>query len=297
MPVSGRPTSVDGVLRVLADFRTPEARAVVDGFESRPSDVFICTYPKCGTTLVQQIVHQLRSGGSMDFDEISDVVPWIESALDIGIDPSADQPWEPRAFKSHLMWRDVPRGGRYITVFRDPREVLPSFYRFFEGWMFASGSISIDDFARGLYLVGSASGRHWDHFVDWWPRVHDSDVLALAYEDIVAAPAETTAVIADFIEIDPGPDTVATAIRQSSRSFMLERPTQFDDHTLRVAREPVWGLPAGGDSDKVTAGSEVNLSDGLLAELDAMWSEVVTPALGFASYDELRDALPGRPGR
>ncbi len=42
------------------------------------------TSPKCGTTWVQQIVHQLRSRGSMDFEEISIPVPWIEMAHDLG---------------------------------------------------------------------------------------------------------------------------------------------------------------------------------------------------------------------
>jgi hypothetical protein len=72
----------------------------------------------------------------MAFEEISAVVPWIESCLDIGIDPDAEQRWSPRAFKAHLEWERIPKGGRYITALRDPKSVLPSFYRFFEGWFF-----------------------------------------------------------------------------------------------------------------------------------------------------------------
>ena len=48
-------------------------------------DVLVVTSPKCGTTWVQQIVHQLRSRGSMDFEEISVPVPWIEMAHDLGM--------------------------------------------------------------------------------------------------------------------------------------------------------------------------------------------------------------------
>ena len=97
-----RPTSIDDLTARLARFRSPEAMAALERFAVRPSDVFICTYTKSGTTWMQQVVHQLRTGGSMDFDEISVVVPWIESAADMDIDPDADQPWEPRAFNSHL---------------------------------------------------------------------------------------------------------------------------------------------------------------------------------------------------
>jgi hypothetical protein len=49
------------------------ARGRDPNFEPRSSDVFIVTYPKCGTTWVTQIAHSLRTRGSMDFDEITEV--------------------------------------------------------------------------------------------------------------------------------------------------------------------------------------------------------------------------------
>lgn len=63
---------------VAADFSTAHHD------RPRAGDILIVTSPKCGTTWVQQIVHQLRSRGSMDFEEISVVVPWIEMAFDLG---------------------------------------------------------------------------------------------------------------------------------------------------------------------------------------------------------------------
>jgi len=81
-------------------------------FRPRPDDVLISTYPKCGTTWMQQIVHALRTRGSMDFAEITAVVPWIEMADAMSIDLSAAQAAAPRAFKTHLPWGEVPDGGR-----------------------------------------------------------------------------------------------------------------------------------------------------------------------------------------
>jgi hypothetical protein len=65
-------------------------------FKPRSNDVFVVTSPKCGTTWMQQILHQLRSGGDMSFDGISDVVPFIEFAYDTEIDLEAEQNYQPR---------------------------------------------------------------------------------------------------------------------------------------------------------------------------------------------------------
>lgn len=287
-----RPTSIDEVERRLAGFHSPEARAVVDTLDVNASDVFIATYSKSGTTWMQQVVHQLRSGGHVDFDEIMEVVPFLEVALDAGVDPRAPQRWSPRAFKSHLRRPELPKGGRYITVFRDPRTVVTSFYRFFEGWWFEPGTVTLDDFAFGLYLGGTASGRHWDHFVDWWPHVEDGDVLALAYEDMLLAPDAVPEVVADFLGIALDAATMAKVVEHSSRAYMTAHAHQFDEHLLRAHRDEAWGLPPGGDSSKATHGAELVRSAALEEALARAWSTVVEPALGFPDYPSLRAALP-----
>ena len=65
-------------------------------FKPRSDDVFVATAPKCGTTWMQQILHQLRSGGDMSFEVICDVIPYIESAYDVEIDLEAEHEFQPR---------------------------------------------------------------------------------------------------------------------------------------------------------------------------------------------------------
>ncbi len=51
---------------------------VLANFQPRSIDVLITTPPKAGTTWMQQILHQLRTGGDDSFLSIDDVVPWLE---------------------------------------------------------------------------------------------------------------------------------------------------------------------------------------------------------------------------
>ena len=80
----------------LSRLGTEQGKDYSLNFKPRLNDVFIVTPPKCGTTWMQQILHQLRTGGDMSFDEISDVVPFIEIAFDTEIDLEAEHKYPPR---------------------------------------------------------------------------------------------------------------------------------------------------------------------------------------------------------
>ena len=111
-----RPASIAELRAANEKFATEAGVATGLAYRPESTDVFVTPYPKCGTTWVQQIVHGLRTGGSMDFDEITAVVPWLELASDMGMDVHAPQMASPRAFKSHLSYDEIPKGGRYINV-------------------------------------------------------------------------------------------------------------------------------------------------------------------------------------
>ena len=291
-----RPTTIEDMRERMDRFRSPQARAVVDEFVVQPGDVFVATYSKSGTTWMQQVVHQLRTGGDTGFAEISAVVPWIETALDMNIDPAAPQAGPFRVFKSHLPRSELPDGARYITVFRDPLTVLPSFYNFMEGWWFEPGSVTLEEFAAAFYLAGTESGWHWDHFVDWADRL-GGDTLALAYEDMLLAPDEVPRVVADFLDLDLPAEVMRRVVEYCSRDYMARNVRQFDDHLMRQICDPGWGLPPGGSSAKVNARSrKLELSSAILARLTQNWREGVTARTGFADYQAFRSSLPNHLG-
>ena len=287
-----RATTVEGIRRRMAGFATPEGLARGRNYRLRPSDVLIATYPKAGTTLMQQIVHGLRTGGDMDFDEITEVVPWLELAHDLGLDLDAPQRAKPRAFKTHFDWNSTPKGGRYIFVARDPGDSLVSFFHFFSGWVFEPETVSIEDFALDYLLRGSRSGRYWDHLVSWWRRRLDPDTLWLCFEDIVADLPAATARVARFLDLDTEHPNLEIATRQASIDFMRRHGSKFDDNLVRRTRNAACGLPADASSTKVRKGRVGDSKRELPARVAEVWrrewKNVVEPATGCASYGELR---------
>lgn len=273
-------------------FSTPEGRALGLAYEPAPEEVFIVTPAKCGTTWMQQIVHGLRSRGSMDFDEVGRVIPWIDMAHDLGQDIHAPQPAAPRAFKTHATLDTVPAGGRYIVVVRNPADALVSSYHFAEGMFFEKGSIDLDTYALGSYLPGRGVARH---VLAMWPRRADADVLALCYEDIAAELPRTIERVAAFIGVRLDSELKAIVTRQSGIAFMQQHKEKFEDHIVRHARSGPMGLPLDGRLDKVREGrvgsSQGRVSDAIQQALQAQWTAEVTPVTGLATYAELRRAL------
>jgi hypothetical protein len=285
------PRSVEELRELMSQFRTEESERQAATIDVRPDDVFISTYSKSGTTWLQQVVHQLRSGGSMDFDEISAAVPWLDVAYDIGIDP-LDQPWAPRAFKLHRPWDDVPTGGKVITAFRSPEGVLRSFYRFYSGSFFEAGAVSIEEFTHGWFLEGSTSGLYFDFLVSFHRRLGGDNLLAFAYEDMLEAPETLVRVVADFIGVGTDPESIAAAIRNSSRDVMAANVEKFDAHLLSDSMSRRTGYPIG-KLDKVHAASpDFIITDEIRTAIAAKWREIVTPSLGFEDYAAFRASLP-----
>jgi hypothetical protein len=261
-------------------------------FIPRSSDVIIASYAKCGTTWLQQMVHSLRTAGDLDFDDISRVVPWIETAADLDLDLDGPQRAEPRAFKSHLSYDQVPAGARYIVSVRDPRDALVSAYRFFEGWFFESGSIDIETLGRARFVEGRS---YYTHLLSWWPHRHDANVLLLAYEQMKDDHEDAVRRVAEFIGFGDDDRRMTIACQESSLASMKAHHQKYEDRLMRERSEVVCDLPLGNDSSKVRTGEvgahRVELSETLLADLATTWAATIAAALGIPDYGALLEMI------
>ena len=264
-------------------------------FKPRPTDVLISPYAKSGTTWLQQIVHGLRTRGDMDFDDISRVVPWIETSTDLGLDLEAEQRAHPRAFKSHLSGDRIPVGGRYIVSLRDPKDALVSLFRFKEGWFFEPGAFSIEEFARREYFQRGERRDYWHHLRSWWVRRKEDNVLLLTFEDMKEDLPGAVRRVAVFLGISLDRALLDLVVNQASLEFMLAHKDRFDDLLMRQLGETAAGLPPGADSSKVRKGEvgthRSELPADIAREMDEIWRHEIGSPLGLEDYEAVRSAL------
>ncbi|HVV64003.1 MAG TPA: sulfotransferase domain-containing protein [Rhizomicrobium sp.] len=278
-------------------FVDEERDRALAAYRPRPTDVIISPFGKCGTTWLQQTFHCLRTRGDMDFDDISRAVPWIETSVMLGIDINAEQKANPRGFKSHLGYDELPKGARYVVSLRDPKDALVSMYRFMEGWFIEPGTVAIGQFAFGWAM----NARYWRHLKSWWAQRDNPDVLLFSYEHMCADPKSHVERLAKFCGIALDEKLLALTLDHSSIAFMLKHKDKFDDLLMRRKSEERCKLPPGSDSAKVRKGG-IGGHHGILppeagAMLDQKWESEAAAATGFASYQELESALRKRSAR
>lgn len=261
---------------------------------ARPTDVIITPWSKGGTTWLQHIFHGLRSGGDLTFDDISRVTPWIEVADALGIDLDADQGWEPRGFKSHYNHHVVPKGCRYIVSFREPEESLISYYRFYEGWLFEPGTVTLDEYLAP-HLDLTKRKDYWTHMSSWWAQRENPDVLLLSYEWMLRHARETVAAIDEFLHMGADDVLIDLVTSQSSREFMLAHADKFNDLLHRERSEAVQALPPGSGSVKITDGTydpaRYELSEWARETIEHNWDVTMRAEHGIGSYEELTERL------
>lgn len=273
-------------------FGPDEIGRAIQSFRPRPSDVIIAPFGKSGTTWLQQMFHCLRTDGDMDFDDISRVVPWIETSVALGIDINADQRAEPRGFKSHLSYDAVPKGARYIVVLRDPKDAFVSMYNFMSGWFLEPGAVALSDYLPVWMTGPGGDADYWTHLLSWYGQRDSPDLLLLTYEAMNARPEQTIRRVAAFCGLPMDEARLTRTLEMTSLPYMLAHKDRFDDAMMRKLSEDRCGLPPGSDSAKVRSKESRQAIDPAdAARLDAIWAERVTPVLGFRNYAELRETI------
>jgi len=230
----------------------------------------------------------------MSFSEITERQPWLDFAYDAGQEIDAEQVAEPRLFKSHLLLSAINPGAKYLTLVRNPRDVLKSLFAFLKA---KNRPITADcEDANEWALRGRFNEvfgiNIWDYYVDLWEARQEPNVLVLVYETLMRNRKAHLPKIAEFLGAPMDGSRLETVMHMSSKEFMLEHPESFDDSFLsRRLQEFGRSAKPIEPAPKVTLGQHVELTVETSAWLEQKWTELVAPRTGHASYEAMSAAI------
>ena len=195
-----------------------------------PSDVWIVTFPKAGTTWTQQIVKLIRNGGEGDDKKINESIPWLEANSFFKKDITSLT--KPRAFKSHFPYELIPCGQpdttpcKYVYVARNPKDVAVSFFFHYSRIHIIPGaSIEWNLFFRNFICGNLVFGDYFDHVLSWWAHKDDENVLFLKFEDMKKDLPTAVSRIARFIKCDVTDEVIEKVAAKTNFDVMKNDDT------------------------------------------------------------------------
>ncbi|KAL5275453.1 hypothetical protein ACFFRR_001369 [Megaselia abdita] len=188
-------------------------------FQARPSDIWVSTFPRSGTTWTQELVWLI--GNNLDFERAKNELltsrfPFFEfntfmhpqvkqellqankydeehqnfiHRISQSIIPYLDGMSEQRFIKTHLPLSLMPpsvfqENSKIIYVARNPKDVALSYYHLNRLYK-TQGYIGEFEFYWRIFKTGlNAWLPYWDHLEEAWGRRTDPNILFIFYEEM-----------------------------------------------------------------------------------------------------------------
>uniref|UniRef100_A0A8C6X834 Sulfotransferase n=1 Tax=Naja naja TaxID=35670 RepID=A0A8C6X834_NAJNA len=165
----------------------------IKSFQARPDDLLICSYPKAGSTWLQETVDMIQNADNLicaeDDENLCQNLP------------------SPRSLKSHLpvhllapsFWEQKCK---VIYIARNAKDTVVSYFHFHHmnktlpypgNW-----EEFLDKFLAGKVICGS----WFDHVCGWWEAKKRHPILYLFYEDMKEDPIREMRKIAQFLGLE-----------------------------------------------------------------------------------------------
>jgi len=172
-------------------------------FTLRSDDVWIVTYPKCGTTWTQEMLWMITHDCDAEAGKESLISrsPFIELPIIGQIEVKAeeadvmqtmtfekiDELPSPRVIKSHLPFYLLPPRlvdtCKVVYVARNPKDVIVSYFHHHKLFTLQQFTADIEKFADYFMKDELYYSPFFDHILEAWAKREDPNVLFLFYED------------------------------------------------------------------------------------------------------------------
>jgi len=174
----------------------------VQEYQPVDGDIFVVTYPKCGTTWIQEVCYLIFNDGEAPKSHLERLVntPFLEL---FGVECIAGMK-KPGAIKSHLPFNRIPYSdkAKYVCVIRNPKDCVVSFFyhtsQTYPGYMFTEGTF--EQFFE-LFINGKTDfGDYFEHVASWLKQRGKENIYFIYFEDVKRKPKEEILKLGKFLD-------------------------------------------------------------------------------------------------
>ncbi|XP_066484807.1 sulfotransferase 2A1-like [Tiliqua scincoides] len=200
-------------------------RYAQQSFQVRDGDVFNLTYPKSGTTWMQEILTLIHSNGDPTLSRLVpswERVPWIEQ--NTAAEYLENRPC-PRLITSHLPPTVFPESffssqAKAIYTIRNPKDVCVSLYYYAKMASFLDYKEDFGEFIE-MFCAGKILFGSWfDHVKAWLAYRDRANFLLLTYDELIKDLRGSVLRICQFLGKDLDASAVDSVVENASFETM-----------------------------------------------------------------------------
>ncbi|KAM3877053.1 sulfotransferase family 5A, member 1 [Diretmus argenteus] len=215
-------------------------------FSFQDTDILIATYPKSGTTWLQEMVTLICNRGDPHLSQTVPnwtLAPWLEQYYCATVLEASSQ--GPRVITTHLPHHLLGPAlqhskAKVIYASRNPKDVVVSYYHFHKMARFLPEFSSFPDFLN-VFLEGRLYYGSWfDHVKGWTNQtVTMNNLLHITYEDMVLDLRSSIERLSAFLQYPLLEEEVNSCLKHCSFSSMKDNrmvnytlvPEEIMDHS------------------------------------------------------------------
>lgn len=257
-------------------------RKAFAGYEPTRHDVFAATFAKSGTNWMMQIAQQIAHRGEAEFGHIHDLVAWpgapfrrstpLEDLRSIDRSPTGL-----RVIKTHLATQYVPYSddATYLTVLRDPKEMIVSSYHFLLGSAGATDYVTPNEWYELVARPDVLLGMWAEHTASFWEWRDRANVLVLTYSEAKDNPRDCVERVAKTMGVALEPAEFGKVAERSSFRWMKEHESQFGPPRMPFVKKRAAMIrrgEAGASDEMLSRAQQIAIDEMSRAELDRLGS-------------------------
>jgi len=234
----------------------PKAANYLKNFEARKDDILILSFPKTGTTWIQEIAYLI--GTNLDFETAKKVhansrVHYMERYREENPTDFSKIP-SPRFLKTHYPYSLLPTSVKesnckIICPLRNPKDTIVSYYFFSKAnvLMDYSGDLAsyVDDFVNDKVIYAP----YWKYILECWEKRHQDNIMIVMFEEMKKDLASNVRDVAEFLGKSLSDEDVEKIVKHCSFDSMKDNPaiTKVNSTVIRHHISPYMRKGEVGD--------------------------------------------------